>query len=461
MEQQDKNYEKHQEKNNEKQKDKKVLKQFGKYASLNVLGMLGLSCYIMADTYFVAQGMGVTGLTALNLAIPIYSFIHGSGLMLGMGGATRFSILKGQKDNINTDQVFTRSAIFALLLSCIFFITGLFFANPLSTLLGADDTTFTMTSVYLRVILLFAPMFMLNNVVNCFVRNDGNPKLSMIAMITGSLSNVVLDYIFIFPFNWGMFGAAFATGLAPVISLCILSLHFIKKKNTVSFTKVKLSLKSFMDISALGSSSLIMEVSSGVVMLVFNFIILNLEGNIGIAAYGVIANLALVVMGIFTGIAQGIQPIISKNHGLGKTRNIKKTFRYAIITAVSFGLAVYGVILLYSKEIIAIFNNEQNQELINIANLGLKIYFAALVLVGINMVSAVYFSSVDKPAFSFWISILRGFIVIMPMAFILSSILSMTGVWLAFPATEVVTFFATLFLFMLYKKQRKSIETIA
>ncbi len=438
-----------------KRQENHILGMFAKYASLNVLGMLGLSCYIMADTFFIAQGMGVNGLTALNLAIPIYSFIHGAGLMLGMGGATRFSILKGRGEPKNTDKVFSQSVIYSLLLSCIFFIIGLFFATPLSKLLGADDVTLNMTSVYLRIILLFAPFFMLNNVVNCFVRNDGNPKLSMIAMITGSLSNVVLDYIFIFPLGWGMFGAAFATGLAPIISLSLLSLHFIKKKNTIQFKKIRLQIKSFMDICALGSSSLIMELSSGIVMLVFNFIILRLEGNIGIAAYGVIANIALVIVGIFTGISQGIQPIISRNHGTGNTMNIKKTFRYAIITAVSFGLVIYGLIVVYAEQIISIFNKEQNQMLIEIASVGLKIYFAALVLVGINMISAVFFSSVDKAAYSFGISILRGFVIIIPMAFLLSSIFAMTGVWLAFSITEVLTFLCTILLFVLYKKRNK------
>ena len=204
---------------------------FAKYVSLNIIGMMGLSCYILADTFFVAQGIGVNGLSALNLAIPIYSFLHGTGLMIGMGGATRYSISKSK-------ETFTQSLYYAFFISCLFLIIGILFSNQLATLLGADSDTLQNANIYLRTILNFAPMFLLNNVIICFVRNDDNPQLSMAAMLIGSFSNIILDYIFIFPCKMGMFGAAFATGIAPVISLMILSLHFIKKKNTFYFKKV-------------------------------------------------------------------------------------------------------------------------------------------------------------------------------------------------------------------------------
>ncbi|MEG0753900.1 MAG: MATE family efflux transporter, partial [Angelakisella sp.] len=236
---------------------------FIKYVSLNIIGMIGLSCYILADTFFVARGIGANGLTALNLAIPIYSFIHGIGLMIGMGGATRFAISK-------REQVFTQATGYAMLAACLFVAVGLFFSTQLATMLGANADTLQNTSIYLKTILCFAPMFLLNNVLICFVRNDGNPKLSMAAMLIGSLSNIVLDYLFIFPCNMGMFGAAFATGIAPVISLIILSAHFIKKQNTFRLRTQKLQIKALWDITSLGLSALIIELSSGIVMIVFN-----------------------------------------------------------------------------------------------------------------------------------------------------------------------------------------------
>ena len=139
----------------------------------------------------------------------------------------------------------------------------------------------------------------------------------MAGMLIGSLANIILDYVFIFPLQWGMFGAAFATGLAPIISMCILTRHYIKKKNHFHFHKSKLSIKQITYICSLGISSFITEIASGIILIVFNLLILNISGNIGVAAYGIVANLALVATSIFTGIAQGTQPLLSENFGQG------------------------------------------------------------------------------------------------------------------------------------------------
>lgn len=286
-------------------------KEFVKYTSLNVLGMLALSCYILADTFFVSQGLGTNGLTALNLAIPIYSFIHGSGLMIGMGGATKYTIFRSRGDIAAGHRSFTHAVYLAVCFAVFFVLLGLFLPGRIIGLFGAEGEVWEMGTVYLRVILLFAPAFLMNNVLLCFVRNDGAPQLSMAAMITGSLSNVVLDWVFIFPCRMGMFGAAFATGLAPLISMGVLSVHFLRRRQQFTFQFQRPRLRTAGGILSSGVPSLVTEVSSGIVMIVFNAIILGLEGNVGVAAYGVIANLSLVVLAMYTGIAQGVQPLFS------------------------------------------------------------------------------------------------------------------------------------------------------
>ena len=167
------------------------LKDFARYTSLNVLGMIALSCYILADTFFVSLGLGADGLAALNLAIPIYNFIHGSGLMIGMGGGTRYSILQSQGNRREANKVFTHVLYLAAVLAAFFVAVGLLFAGNIVRLFGGAGNVFTMAQTYLRVILLFSPAFLMNNVLLCFVRNDGAPQLSMAAMIGGSLSNAV------------------------------------------------------------------------------------------------------------------------------------------------------------------------------------------------------------------------------------------------------------------------------
>lgn len=434
---------------------KNCFREFLKYASLNVLGMIGLSCYILADTFFVAKGLGSNGLTALNLAIPIYSFVNGVGLMLGIGGGTKYSILKIQKDKDGANRVFTNVIYLAVILSLAFLIIGLFFSKNIVSLMGADSAVFQMSKTYLQVILLFSPMFVMNNVLLCFVRNDGSPQLSMIAMIGGSLSNVVLDYIFIFPFKMGIFGAVLATGLAPVISMLIMSPFFLKKKNTFHFKKCRLSKNTAKGVFLSGFPSLITEVSSGVVIISFNAIILGLQGNTGVAAYGVIANLSLVVMAIFTGIAQGIQPIISNNYGAGNQKNVEKIFRYALVTVLLVSTAVYLFVFFGAHQIVGLFNSEKNGLLQSIAVDGLKLYFTATLFAGFNVILSVYFTSTEYAFPAHIISLLRGLVLIIPMAFLLSALFGMKGVWSAFPVAELIVSGIGIALYLMHRKKSK------
>lgn len=433
-----------------------TFREFARYASLNVLGMLGLSCYILADTFFISQALGPDGLTALNLAIPIYSFIHGCGLMLGMGGGTRFSILKSQREHQQANRVFTNVLYLAAVFATLFVLTGLFGADGLSVLFGAQGAVRSMSTIYLRVILLFAPAFLANNVLLCFVRNDGAPHLSMAAMIGGSLSNVVLDWVFLFPCAMGIFGAVFATGLAPIISMMILSPHFFRKKNQFRPVPCAPSGKAVWRIVASGVPSLVTEVSSGIVIIVFNWLIMNMEGNIGVAAYGVIANLSLVVIAIYTGIAQGIQPILSRNYGMGNQKSLLEILRYAMISMLVISFLVYGAVWMFAPQISAAFNSQGDPTLQAIATNGLKLYFIACPFAGCNVVLSMYFTSIERPLPAHAISLLRGFFLIIPLAVLLSAVWKMTGIWCAFPVTEFLVSLLSIWLFFTAVRHTKT-----
>ncbi len=521
-------------------KSQSCLKEFIQYAALNVLGMLGISCYILADTVFISKGVGADGLTALNLAIPVYSVVHGCGMMLGMGSATKYSILKGQKDTERGSRLFTGTVyttlllasvfmllgIFAsgmlaglmgadslkgqkdtergsrlftgtvyttLLLASVFMLLGIFASGMLAGLMGADSAVYDMTNTYIKVILLFAagfmmndvlicfvrndgnpglsmlamiggslfnivfdylfifPMlfaagFMMNDVLICFVRNDGNPGLSMLAMIGGSLFNIVFDYLFIFPMGMGILGAVLATGVSPIVSMMILSLHFWKKKNSFRLETGRPDFGTTGQSALLGVPALIAELSSGIVIMVFNGIILKLEGNVGVAAYGVIANLSLVVISVYTGISQGMQPLISTAYGKNDKKTPGKVLRYGILTVLVFSLLIYAGIFGFAGQITAIFNSEGSRQLAQIAVPGLRVYFAGIVFAGFNIILAIYFSSMEKAVPAQVISFGRGLILMIPMAFLLSALWGITGVWLTFPVTEAIVSLIGIFL---------------
>lgn len=428
------------------------IREFSRYTVLSVLGTLGVSCYILADTFFVSKGLGTSGLAALNIAIPAYNFIHGTGLMIGMGGATKFSVCKSQGNQMLVDKIYTNTIYLAVLFSIAFMLPGFFCPRQLAFVLGADMTILEMTTIYLRWLLLFSPAFILNDVLLCFVRNDANPQLAMCAMLIGSFFNVIMDYIFIFPLHMGIFGAVFATGISPVISILMMTLHWMKNRNSFHFAGRGICMKVVQWDLSLGFPSLIAQISSGIVMITFNSIILKLEGNTGVAAYGIIANISLVVVAIYTGIAQGAQPLVSCFYGENNREQIQAVLCYAIFTTLALSGILYVLIFVLAQPIAAIFNSECNARLQTIAVTGLKLYFISTPFVGYNIILATFFTSIERAFPAHILSLLRGLILIIPTAFILSSLWKMTGVWFAYPVTEIS---AALLGFVIYKNGKK------
>ena len=422
---------------------------FLKYVSANVLGMIGYSCYILADTFFIARGIGADALAALNLVLPAYSLMNGTGLMIGMGAASRYTISSTKPEGTLHRTIFTQALYLAAFAAVIFSSGGIFLPDRIAAVLGANADTIGYATDYIRILLIFSPLFLGNNLMLSFVRNDGAPRLSMTGMIVGSLTNIVLDYVFIYPLGMGMTGAALATATAPVISMLIMSVHFIKKRNHFRPVLTRLSLVRWGDICTLGVSSLVTELSSGVVIIVFNYLILGLNGNTGVAAYGILANIALVLVSIYTGIGQGVQPIVSRYAGKDGEEQRRSLRRYALITSLSFALLSYLLIAVFAVPLAELFNREHDPILTDIASNGMRIYFVSLFFSGINIVAAAFLSSADRPKQAFVVSILRGFVLIIPVAWILSVLFGLTtGIWMAVPVTEaIVCALALIFLF--------------
>lgn len=416
-----------------------IMKVFIKYVSLNIAGQVAYSCYTMADTFFISKALGANGLTALNLAFPLFCIISGTGLMIGIGGGTRFSILKGRGDDAAADGIFTKALIIAGIFALVFISIGILASKKLVILLGADSNVFDLTYIYAHTLLLFSPAFLYNNLLQSFVRNDGNPTLSMIAMTAGCGGNIILDYIFIFPLEMGIFGAILATCLGPIISMLVLSLHFIRKNNSFTIGGVQSASGEERKLIASGIPPFLSEVTSGIVMFLFNFIILRITGNTGVAAFSVITVVALVVVAIYTGLSQGIQPILSRSFGEKNYDNVNAVFKYSLMTALILAVAIYSVIFFCCDSIINVFNSEGNRLLQNYAEEGMRLYFVAVPFIGLNIVMATYLISIEKTFSAQIISLTRGFFALIPAAFIMSTIFKMTGVWCSYPLAELIT----------------------
>ena len=416
-----------------------IQRTFFKYISLNMLGALGLSGYIMADTFFVANRLGADGLAALNLAIPIFGLVNGLGILLGMGGATRYSICRYQGEEARANRTFTLAVVTGLAVGLLLALLGGFGAQSIARLLGASGDTLPLCAVYLRTVLLFSPCFLLNHIMVAFVRNDGNPKLSMAAMLTGSLANIALDYLFLYPLDMGIFGAALATGTAPVIGLCLSSLHPLTGRNQFRLARPANPGRSLADIAGLGSAAFLNEFTSCMVLALYNVLMLRAAGTTGVAAYGIVANLALMALALFTGLSQGAQPLISQAYGRGEDHNVRLFCRLALLVAALAGLALALTAQFAAPQLTALFNRDGDPVLGQIAQHGLRLYFLGFLFAGPNIITAAFLGAAEQPRASFLLSLFRGGVGIAVLVVVMAWLFGMSGIWLAFPVTELLT----------------------
>ncbi|MGL5260426.1 MAG: MATE family efflux transporter [Lachnospiraceae bacterium] len=411
---------------------------FFKYVFQNVLAMIGISIYILADTFFIAKHSGANGLAVLNIIIPIFGVIYAIGSMIGIGSATKYAIKKACKEN--TDDYFIQSVTSCIILSIPFVLLGIFCPVKVLEIMGADQTLVELGSNYMKIILLATPFLMTNFTFTSFLRNDNAPRTAMIASMSGSLFNLVFDYILIFTLELGLTGAAIATALSPIVTMLVCSTHFLKKSNNIRFRCTLPKIKHILSCCQFGVPSSVGEITTAITTITFNTLILAKVGNVGVAAYGVIANIAIVVMAIFNGIAQGSQPLISENYGKGNKKNAKEILKLGLIVSGIVTVLILLIIWGKTETWITIFNSDGNKELFTYAYSGMRIYFLGFIFASLNIFLVTYFASIEKSEIALIGSMLRGFIAIILCAIILSNLFGLIGIWSSFFVSEFITF---------------------
>ena len=320
---------------------------FVKYVSANVLGMIGYSCYILADTFFVARGIGSDAIAALNLVLPAFSLLNGTGLMIGMGAAARYSLSSGRADSEIHRTIFTQALQLAFVAMLFFFSIGLFFARPLCVLLGADGTTLPHAIPYISILLMFSPLFLCNNLLNCFVRNDGEPRLSMTAMLVGSLTNIVLDIAFVIGLHMGVAGAALATILSQALSavLVLWVLMRTKDMHRLELRKIRFDGRMFHRIIRIGLPAGLQSVmyTSSNILIQSSVNALGTDTVAAWTAYSKIDSLFWMIVNAF-GIS--ITTFVGQNYGAGKMDRVHKGVRTCM--GITAGATVLLSVILYN-----------------------------------------------------------------------------------------------------------------
>lgn len=430
------------------------MKKLRSYLIPSMLAQVGMSCYVLADTFFISSAAGSDGIAALNLALPLFGLIFAFGSMIGVGCATCFSLRRAAKSP-DAELFFTDSLLWSLAAAIPFWLFGLFAPRSVALLLGADETLLVCAVPYMRTILMTAPFFSVNFTFTAFVRNDGAPKIAMAATLISSLFNIVFDYILMFPLGMGMFGAALATGLSPIVSIAVCMCHYFSKRSSVRFSLRLPSVRRLGSACALGISGFVGEIANGVTIFVFNLILLSLAGNTAVAAYGVIANIAVVGIAVLNGIAQGLQPMASAAAGVGDEAAKRYIRTRSLVLASLFSLVIVLLLWIFAVPIVNVFNSEGSRQLADFAVTGLRLYSLGFLIAAYNIVTAGFYSAVGRGRDCFFVSVSRGLVAIVLCAVVMSWLFGVCGVWLAFPAAEALTFVLSL---VIERKKRSRIR---
>lgn len=403
-----------------------------------VMGMLISAFYVIIDGIFIGRGIGGDGLAAINLAYPIITLTIALSLMFGTGGATVISIKQGEGNLKEVNRYFSHMIILNIVSYIIICSLTLIFQNKIIYMLGSSDKLFYLTKAYLIPGVIFSIFFMLSISLNAVVRNDNSPNFAMASMGVGAIVNIALDALFIIKFKWGMYGAAYATGIAQMASALFLLSYFFKKDCNIKFIKEKLDFQIIKRICLNGFSSFILEFAVAVITILFNSTLMILTGEIGVAAFSIIAYIFYVFRMIFNGLAQGIQPIISYNFGAKHSKRIKDTLILGHKISLIVALSILFLVYFKRNFIIEFFNGDL--ELIKLASRGLLIYSSAIIFLGANFIQISYLQSMEKATFANFLSFGRSFVFITIGIFTLPSFIGVDGVWLSLPFADFMTF---------------------
>ncbi|MGL5915924.1 MAG: MATE family efflux transporter [Culicoidibacterales bacterium] len=414
-------------------------KTFLKYLIPSIIAVVSSSAYIFFDTAFIGIGVGAEGLAALNFAIPVFNLYLAIGLMCGIGGATLLAMAKGRNDHEQQNYWYTLSFVVNLSIGICLSIILTGWLTEFISLLGTPVQLGKLVQDYLQVIVPFSWLFILNYVCLVMVRNDGKPRLAMVAMVLGSLLNIGLDWLFVIVLKQGMQGAALATLCSPIVSVLILGGYLLSKQATVRFKRISIKFADVRTLMFSGSATFIMEISSAVIIIVFNSLLQQLSGSLAVSAYSIVANLAIMVIAVFNGVAQDVQPLVSTNFGANQVQRCQQVLKYAILIASGIGGTSALIAWLMPETLIAFFNTD-SQALIPVAKEAIQFYAFTFIFAGSNMVFIAYLQAIQQTRIAFVAAFARGFLLIALNLCWLVPLLSIQGVWLTIPITESMIF---------------------
>lgn len=417
----------------------------------SIIGMLVNALYNVVDRFWVGKipGIGASALTGLGLCMPVMNILLGFSMLLGIGAASTISIRLGQKDHEGAQHILGNTlALVGVLGICITAI-GQIFAEPILTAAGADDKMMPYALTYYRIIMGGYIFSMASFAMNHPIRAAGNAKRFASSQLVGGIANMILDPIFIFVFDMGIAGAAVATILSQFLSACWVFAYYFGGKSLLKLERryMRLDRKIVLAIFSIGISPCLMQVAGSAVGMVANHSLKFYgdlaisDGNIAIGAMTVISSVStLFFMPVF-GINQGTQPIVGYNYGARDYQRVREAYKWSVIYAVIVCTVGFIVIQLFSAQMVGAFNDDP--ELIAVGSFGMRIFMSCIILTGMQVPSINFFQAIGRAKISLFLSLLRQVIFLIPAYLLLPKFFGLTGIWLAGPLSDAVSFFIT------------------
>ena len=420
------------------------------------IGILVMSLNILIDTIFVGQWIGSNAIAAINVVLPVSFFIAALGMAIGVGGASIISRALGEKNHLKAENTFGNQITLTFLFTIIVVIFGLSFVDQIIVLFGGKGSLFSLAKTYYVIVLYGVPVLAFCMMANNTIRAEGKPKNAMYAMLLPSVSNLFLDYIFINIFDWGMMGAAWATTLSYGVCALYIIYFFLSKKSSLHPTLSSFRLQPLLikEISSLGSVTLARQAMVSITVLLVNNILFSYGGESSIAVYAIISRMLMFATFPILGITQGFLPIAGYNYGAKNTERVRKVISISIRYSVFLASTIFVFIFFFAENIPGIFSKDTAVAL-ETPN-ALRYVFAALPIIGIQLIGAAYFQAIGKALPALLLTLSRQGLFFIPLLFILPNFYGVMGVWIAFPVADIFSTLMTAY--FLNREIRKQLE---
>lgn len=420
------------------QKKQSLLKQFFHFSAATVASLMVFSLYSIVDGLFVARGVGEYAMTAVNLSVPFVNLLFSIAVIFAVGTSTIIAYLLGQKNAQSANKLFSQNLATLVVIGVTISVLVLAFTEPLARLLGAEEVTLEYTIHYLQGLAPFAVCFMISYNLEVLVKTDGRPRLALVTVCVGCVTNCVLDYLAIFHWGLGIWGAAAATGASQLLTCIIYLTHFLGKHTTFHPVRFRMDWNIYRRLLPIGISDGLTELCNGLMIFLFNHTILRCIGTDGLVAYTIIAYANTLVINITMGVSQGSQPLISFQNGRGDGAAIGNLLRYGLRTICGIAAVCFTVLFLAAPKLVAVYLPEAGTEMLTFATDAFRRYSLCYLPVGFNIYIAGFLTAMERPLPAVSISTGRGLILQGSILLLLAAVLGGGSIWFAPVISEVL-----------------------